>query len=112
MVMPEEAVVAPVKKRKRVSRKQLCREIWGEVEQAAKAVAIRRGWPHETIEDLYAAMRRLDAENPDPRQSFFTSFGGSQLFRDNLQYDFMDMAEIKGFQPVAERLVKRLESIG
>ncbi len=112
MVMPEgAAVVAPVKKRKRVSRQQLSREIWSEVEQAAIGVALRRGWPHQTIEDLYAAMRRLDEENPDPRRSFVSSFGGSQLFRDNLEYDCMDLAEIKFFQPVAEQLVQRLEGL-
>ena len=111
MVMPEGVAVAPVKKRKRVSRQQLSREIWAEVEQAAIGVALRRGWAHETIEDLYAAMRQLDAENPEPQQSFVTSFGGSQLFRDNLEYDCMDLSEIKFFQPVAERLVQRLESL-
>ena len=111
MVMPEGATVTPVKKRKRVSRQQLSREIWAKVEQAAKAAAIRRGWPHGTIDDLYAAMRRLDEENPDPHRSFVTSFGGSQLFRDNLEYDCMDLDEIRFFQPVAERLVQRLESL-
>ena len=111
MVIPEGAAVAPAKKRKRVSRKQLCREIWAEVEQAAKAAAMRRGWAYETTDDLYAAMRRLDEENPEPRRSFVSSFGGSQLFRDNLEYDCMDLAEIRFFQPVAEQLVQRLESL-
>ena len=111
MIAPDGETAAPVKKRKRVSRQQLTREIWSEAEQAVKAVARRRGWPHETYDDLYEAVRRLDAENPHPLQSFLTSFQACHLFRDNVQYDFMDLAEIRDFQPMAKRFVQRLEKL-
>ncbi len=111
MTMLDGRPAEPAKKRKRVSRVERSRRIWEEVEQAVAAVAARRGWPHENFEDLDQAVRHLDEENPNPYRSFWTGFHASLLFRDNAQYDFMEMSEVKATQPRAEKFVKRLESL-
>ncbi len=112
MVMPEGKAVAPVKKRKRVSRQQLTREIWEEAEQAVKAVAIRRGWPHETYDDLMEVVRRLAAEYPEHWMGLIAGFGGTcSLYRDNLIHPFMDMEEIRWFQPTVKDFIKLVGSL-
>ena len=108
--MPNSETDVPAKKRKRVSRTERSRLIWEEVEETVVAVAARRGWPHETFEDLDQVVRRLDEAYPIPYRSFWTSFHACLLFKDNVKYDFMELSEIKSTQPMAERFVKRLES--
>ena len=109
MAMSDNDGAAPVKKRKRVTRLERSRLIWEEVEQAMVALAIRRGWPHETQDDLDQAARLLDEENPNPYRRFRAGLGACRLFQDNIKYDFMDMAEVKSTQPIAERFIKELE---
>lgn len=112
MVRPEGAAVAPVKKRKRVSRQQLTREIWEEAEQAVRAVAIRRGWPHETYDDLMDAVRRLAAEYPEHWMGLIAGFGGTcSLYHYNLIHPFMDLEEIRWFQPTVKDFIKLVGSL-
>ena len=108
MAMSDNDGAAPVKKRKRVTRLERSRRIWEEVEQAMVALAIRRGWPHETQDDLDQAARLLDEGNPTPWR-FRAGLGACRLFQDNIKYDFMDMAEVKSTQLIAERFIKELE---
>ena len=103
---------APVKKRKRVTRLQLTREIWGEAEQAVKAVARRRGWPHETYDDLHEVVRRLAQERPDLWMELIAGFGGScGLYHYNLIHPFMDMHEIKSCRPAVQEFIDLLETL-
>lgn len=112
MVRPDRETPAPVKKRQRVSRLERSRRIWEEVEQAVRAVALRRGWPHATYDDLYAVVRRLAEENPDQWMSLIAGFGGAaSLYRDNLRLQFMDLDEIKSFQPAVKKFIKSLENL-
>ena len=112
MVAADNANDAPVKKRKRVSRAQLSRKIWEEAEEAVRAVAICRGWPHESYEDLYETVRRLGKENPEQRDDLIAGFGGAcSLYRDNLLHPFMDIDEIRAFRPAVKDFIKRLESL-
>lgn len=112
MITPDSETAAPVKKRKRVSRQQLTREIWEEAEQAVKTVARRRGWPHETYDDLMNAVRRLADEYPEHWMGLIAGFGGTcSLYRDNLIRPFMDMEEIRWFQPTVKDFIKLIESL-
>ena len=112
MIAPDGETAAPVKKRKRVSRQQLTREIWSEAEQAVKAVARRRGWPHETYDDLYEAVRELAKEHPDLWMELIAGFGGAcSLYHYNLTHPFMDMEEIRFFQPTVKDFINLLESL-
>ena len=109
--MPESENPAPVKQRKRISRVERSRLIWEEVETAVRDLAIRRGWPHETFEDLDRAVRKLDEEYAGPDHKYWGRFVSAQIFKDNIRLDFMDMDEVKFFQPVAEKFVKEIEAI-
>ena len=112
MVTPDSETAAPVKKRKRVSRQQLTREIWEEAEQAVKAVASRRGWPHDTYDDLMNAVRRLADEYPEHWMGLIAGFGGAcSLYRDNLIHPFMDMEEIRWFRPTVKDFINLVESL-
>ena len=69
--------------------------MWEQVETAVRDLAIRRGWPHESLEDLDLAVRRLDEENPDLHLEIRVDFPGCQLYRGNLRFQHMDLHEIK-----------------
>ena len=112
MIAPDGETAAPVKKRKRVSRQQLTREIWAEAEQAVKAVARRRGWPHETYDDLYEVVRELAKEHPDRWMELIAGFGGAcSLYHYNLIHPFMDMYEIKSSRPAVQEFIALLETL-
>ena len=111
MATSENSTITPTTKRKRVSRVERARQIWDEVEQAVRAVAVRRGWPHESFEDLEQVMRRLASEDPDHRLDIMAAFHCSLLYRDNIRFQFMDMEEIKFFQPSTKKFIKRLETL-
>ena len=63
--MAESETQTPAKKRKRISRVERSRLVWEEVETAVRDLAIRRGWPHETFDDLDQAVRRLERKIPN-----------------------------------------------
>ena len=109
--MVESETQAPTIKRKRISRVERSRLAWEEVETAVRDLAIRRGWPHENFEDLDQAVRRLDEEFPNPYRRYWTGLHACLLLKDNVEYDFMEMWEVKSWQPMAEQYVKEVKAL-
>ncbi len=111
MATSDDIATAPAKKRKRVSRVERSRQIWDEVEQAVRAVAVRRGWPHESFEDLDQVVQRLDKESPSPYRQYWLGLHACMVFLDSANYDCMEMSEVKSWQPMAEEYIKELEAL-
>lgn len=109
--MPEIETTKATSKRKRISRVERSRQIWEQVETAVRDLAIRRGWPHETLDDLDKAVRRLDEEHSDQERRYWRGLHASLLLRDNVEYDFMELWEVKSWQPMAEKYVAELQAI-
>ena len=82
--MAESETQTPAKNRKRISRVERSRQVWEEVETAVRDLAIRRGWPHETFDDLDQAVRRLDEENPSSYRRYWAGLHASLLIKDNV----------------------------
>ena len=108
--MPENEVTKTANGRKRMSRTERSRQIWKQVETAVRDLAIHRGWPHETLDDLDQAVRRLDEEHPERDNAFRWGFLASQTFRDNVQLDYMEMWEIKSGQAMVEKYIEQINS--
>ena len=109
--MPEAEAANKIGKRKRISRVERSRQIWEQVETAVRDLAIRRGWPHENFEDLDLAVRRLDEEFPSSYRHYWTGLHACLLIKDNVEYDFMEMWEVKSTQRMAEKFVKELKAL-
>ena len=108
--MPESEETKTANGRKRMSRTERSRQIWEQVEVAVRDLAIRRGWPHETLDDLDQAVRRLDEEYPGRDNAFRWGFLASQTLRDNVQLDYMEMWEIKSGQEMVEKYIEQINS--
>ena len=62
--------------------------MWDAAEHAATAVALKRGWEHSCINDLFAAASMLSDELDDTE--FVGGFLVAEKFRENAEYDFME----------------------
>ena len=109
--MPEIETTKTTSKRKRISRVERSRQIWEQVETAVRDLAIRRGWPHETFDDLDKAVRRLDEERPRAYRHYWLGFHACLLVKDNSEYDFMELWEVKSSQRRAEKFIKELKTL-
>jgi hypothetical protein len=109
--MAEIETTKTTSKRKRISRVERSRRIWEQVETAVRDLAIRRGWPHETFEDLDQAVRRLDEEHLGEERHYWRGLHACLLIKDNVEYDFMESWEVKSWQPMAEKYINELQSL-
>ena len=86
-----------------------CEKLWQSAAHAVKAVAQQRGWEHDDLESLSAAVDRLSEEMEDPLLS--SSFSAVEMFRDNIEYDFMEDFQVKSGRPRARHFIERVLSL-
>ena len=84
-----------------------CEKLWQSAAHAITALAQQRGWEcADSWESLYAVLDRLSEETNEP--SLISSFSGLQMFRDNVEYDFMEDFQIKSARPRARRFIEKI----
>ena len=87
-----------------------CEKLWQSAAHAIAAVAQRRGWDYrddpETLNDIIC---RLGEEQDEPY--LISSFSAIKMFRDNVEYDFMEDFQYKSARPRARLFVERLLSL-
>ena len=87
-----------------------CERLWQSAAQAIAAVAQQRGWEcGDDWESLYAVIDRLAEESNDPY--LISSFSASQMFRDNVEYDFMEDFQVKNARPHARKFIEKILSM-
>ena len=86
-----------------------CEKLWQSAAHAITAVAQQRGWECEDeLESLHAIVDRLSAESNDTL--LISSFSALQMFRDNVEFDFMEDFQLKSGRPRARKFVERILS--
>ena len=87
-----------------------CEKLWQSAAHAIAAVAQQRGWEcNEDWESLYAVLDRLSEEAEEPY--LISSFSALQMFRDNVEYDFMEDFQLKSARPRARRFIEKILSM-
>ena len=87
-----------------------CEKLWQSAANAIAAVAQQRGWEcDEDWESLYAVLDRLSEEAEEPY--LISSFSALQMFRDNVEYDFMEDFQLKSARPRARRFIEKILSM-
>ena len=84
-------------------------KLWQAAAHAITAVAQQRGWECDGSESLSAAIDRLAEELDEPLLS--ASFSAIKMFRDNIEYDFMEDFQLKSARPRARRFIERVLSL-
>ena len=81
--------------------------LWGAVEHAVMAVAVKRGWECHAYEysDLRSIVKRLGEENAE--DGILSTFFAATLWRNNRDYHFLDDYEYEFFAPSAHRFVSK-----
>ena len=88
---------------------QASEKLWGAAAQAVKAVAARRGWPHDGHGKLYEVINRLVAETGDRQLRALFAYAGNlhTNFYENWQpAEFVE----QGVEQVDD-LLRRLEGL-
>lgn len=84
-----------------------CEKLWQSAAHAIAAVAQQRGWEYgDDFESLSAVIDRLSEEIEDPY--LMSSYSAVEMFRDNLEYDFMEDFQIKSGRPRARRFIENI----
>ena len=87
-----------------------CEKLWQSAAHAIAAVAQQRGWEcGGDWESLYAVLDRLSEEISDPY--LISSFSALQMFRDNVEYDFMEDYQVKSARPRARKFIENILSM-
>ena len=87
-----------------------CEKIWQAATHAIRAVAQQRGWEcGEEWESLYSVLDRLAEEKDEPY--LLSSFSALQIFRDNVEYDFMEDFQVKSARPRARKFIEQILSM-
>ena len=84
-----------------------CEKLWQSAAHAITAVAQQRGWEcRDDWESFYAVLDRLSEEKNEPY--LISSFSALQMFRDNVEYDFMEDFQIKSARPRARKFIEHI----
>ena len=87
-----------------------CEKLWQSAAHAIAAVAQQRGWECDGgWESMYAVLDRLSEEAQEPY--LISSFSAAQMFRDNVEYDFMEDFQIKSARPRARKFIEKILSM-
>ena len=87
-----------------------CEKLWQAAAHAITAAAQKRGWECcDDLESLSAAIDRLSEEMED--SSLRSSYSSVEMFRDNVEYGFMEDFQIKGSRPRARQFIERILSL-
>lgn len=87
-----------------------CEKLWQAAAHAIAAVAQQRGWEcRDDLKSLHAIVDRLAEETEEP--SLISSFSALEMFRDNVEYDFMEDFQLKSARPRARKFVERILSM-
>ncbi len=87
-----------------------CEKLWQAAAHAITAAAQQRGWgcdgDPESLNDIIC---RLSEEQDDPY--LISAFSSAKMFRDNVEYGFMEDFQIKGSRPRARRFIEHILSL-
>ena len=87
-----------------------CEKLWQSAAHAIAAVAQQRGWDYsddpETLNDIIC---RLGEEQDEPY--LISAFSATKMFRDNVEYDFMEDFQHKSARPRARLFVEHVLSL-
>ena len=83
--------------------------LWQSAAHAVMAMAVQRGWPSATHQDVKAAADRLAADTGD--DAITAGFFAAQHFHANSRHDFMEPDDIARGRPLAQDFVRRVLSL-
>ena len=86
-----------------------CQKLWQAAAHAITAVAQQRGWAHAGPDDLNRAVKRLTEDLDEPLLS--SCFASVKMFRDNVEFDFMEEFQLKSARPRAGHFIDRMLSL-
>ena len=87
-----------------------CEKLWQSAVLAITSVAQQRGWEcGNAPESLNDIICRLGEEQDEPY--LISAFSAIKMFRDNVEYDFMEDFQYKSARPRARRFVERILSM-
>ena len=86
-----------------------CEKLWQSAAHAITAVAQQRGWEHGGPEPLSDTIDRLSEEMEDTYLR--SSFSAVEMFRGNIEYNFMEDFQIKSARPRARLFIERILSL-
>ena len=83
-------------------------KLWGAAAHAVMAIAIERGWPHNSHRALKNAVSQISAELEDP--SIEMAFGLAEKFHRHFYHDSMEDWERDADRPLVKEFVRRVLS--
>jgi hypothetical protein len=87
-----------------------CDKLWQAASHAITAAAQQRGWDcDDNLESLHAIVDRLSEETGQPQM--ISGFSALQMFRDNVEFDFMEDFQLKSGRPRARRFIEYILSL-
>lgn len=87
-----------------------CERLWQSAAHAVAAVAQQRGWRYsDDPESLNNIIIRLSVEQDEP--NLVSAFSAIKIFRDNVEYDFMEDFQYKSARPRARKFIERVLSM-
>ena len=87
-----------------------CEKLWQSAAHAIAAVAQQRGWEYsDDPESLNDIICRLADEQDE--QYLISAFSAIKMFRDNIDYDFMEDFQIKSARPRARKFIENILSM-
>lgn len=88
---------------------QASEKFWGATATMVKAIAERRGWPHDSHRELYRVIGRLVQETG--QQELSQSFLLASQLHVNFYEDWLLPDQVTGFAPQIRELINRLRSL-
>ena len=87
-----------------------CEKLWQSAAHAIAAAAQQRGWKYnDDPESLNDIIIRLSVEQDEPY--LVSAFSAIKIFRDNVDYDFMEDFQLKSGRPRARNFIERILSM-
>ena len=87
-----------------------CEKLWQSAAHAIAAAAQQRGWEcGDDPESLNDTINRLAGEQNDPY--LISAFSAAKMFRDNIDYDFMEDFQVKSARPRARKFIENILSM-
>ena len=90
-------------------RLQGSEKLWAAAAHAITAVARQRGWPYAGPDDLNRSVKRLADDLDEPLLSSW--FASVKMFRDNVEFDYMEEFQLKSARPRARHFIDRMLSL-